>query len=422
MGKHDCSDGETKTCHKERTMYDSNEQTKYQTSINRQWLSDLLQKHENSTLTFQSPTKSNTFEQDPILRHKALVVAPMVEQSDLPFRLICRKYGANLAFTPMIHARYFVVKQSYRKKMWKNVVPTKTRSVDEDHTCSIMDRPLVAQLCGNNKEILLQAAKLLENQVDAIDLNCGCPTQTAKRGRYGAFLLPSNEYLVDIIRYLAENLSCPVTAKVRLLTGQDKKIDIDKSLTLFDKLVDAGVSLLTVHGRTRFQKGEETGSADWESIRKVVDRVGKRIPVIANGNIKTFDDVRRCLAKTGADGVMSSESILEYPPLFTETQTEAVNFTRIGPSRLQIAREYLSFCQIYPPEQGGGGSGMQCIRMHLDVFLHEDWKQHPNLRESLLQANAFKNLYDIIKELENVHLQKGHEVEDERLSWYMRHR
>ena len=394
-----------------------------------QWLLDLISKKNQSNNVKSKFNENQNIDNDLILKNKALILAPMVEQSDLPFRLLCRKYGVNLAYTPMIHARYFVMKQSYRNKMWMR---TRTNTNTNTKTCMRMDengnqrnkldRPLIAQIAGNNKEVLLQAAKMLETSVDAIDLNCGCPTKTAKRGRYGAFLLQSNEHLVEIVRYLAANISCPLTVKVRLLPGSNGEIDIEKSLLLYEKLVNAGISLLTVHGRTRFQKGSEMKAADWNAIRRVVQHLGNRIPIIANGNIHTLDDVRQCIIQTGAHGVMSSESILEYPPLFTETQTKKVQFSRTGPGRIQIAREYLDLCRLYPPENGGGGSGMQCIRMHLDVILHQDWKRRPQLRDTLLYTTNIEGLYDIITQIQDYHNKDSHKVKDERLSWYLRHR
>ena len=127
----------------------------------------------------------------------------------------------------MINARYFVKKKTYRDKMF--------HFANGENGNNCQDRPLIAQLCANNKEILLEAAKLLENHVDAIDLNCGCPTKVAKRGGFGAYLLESGDYLVGIVRYLAENLSIPLTVKVRLLPQ-----GIDQSLELYNQLINAG--------------------------------------------------------------------------------------------------------------------------------------------------------------------------------------
>eukprot|EP00581_Thalassiosira_minuscula_P019469 CAMPEP_0183718586 /NCGR_PEP_ID=MMETSP0737-20130205/11812_1 /TAXON_ID=385413 /ORGANISM="Thalassiosira miniscula, Strain CCMP1093" /LENGTH=394 /DNA_ID=CAMNT_0025948175 /DNA_START=37 /DNA_END=1218 /DNA_ORIENTATION=+ len=351
-------------------------------NVDRQWLSKLLQKNHAGRSSKEKQQSSALNETYPILRGKALAVAPMVEQSDLPFRLLCREYGANLCYTPMINARYFVQNSSYRRKMFNF----------DNGSAGGRDRPLIAQLCANNKEILLQGAKLLECHVDAVDLNCGCPTKVAKRGRFGAYLLESGEYLVSIVKHLAENLSIPVTVKVRLLPHQD----INKSLDLYRKLVDAGAALLTVHGRTRYNKGENTSRADWDAIRKVVKSVGDRVPVIANGSISSLDDACACLTATGADGVMSSEAILEYPALYLEAHTAAVKFRRTGPGRLQIAREYLARCREFPPEEGGGGTKLQCIKRHLQVFCHEEWKDQPTLHDALfpVRRHAFEELVE----------------------------
>lgn len=339
---------------------------------------------------------------DDILRDKIFAVAPMVEQSDKAFRLLCRKYGANLCFTPMIHARWFVQKKSHRQKMWE---------------FSAADRPLVAQFCGSNADILLQAARLVEHQVDAIDLNCGCPTQVAKRGRFGAFLLPSGDFLVSIVRHLVQHLSCPVTVKVRLLPGP-----VDKSIALYRDLVDAGAAMLTIHGRTQAQKGVNTGPADWEAIRQVVQALGDRVPILANGNISSFEDVRACLEYTGADGVMSSEAILEYPPNVFLPRVDASY--RPGPGRLAIAREYLDLARQHPPEKGGGATSMQCQEMHLDTFLHEDWQSEEGqaLRYTVRQAKGVQDLYHILDRVAAVQNRNKHDVKTEQLSWYFRHR
>lgn len=396
----------------------------HEKAVDRKWLFKILQKHHNTRSKEERQLCDSLHATYPILQNKALAVAPMVEQSDLPFRLLCRKHGANLCYTPRINARYFVKKQSYRDKMF---------DFTNSHNASggANDRPLIAQLCANNKDNLLQAAKLLEPHVDAIDLNCGCPTKVAKRGGFGAYLLESQDYVVDMVRYLVENTSIPVTVKVRLLPQ-----GIDQSLELYRKLVDAGAALLTVHGRTRMNKGENTTPADWDAIRKVVECVGDRIPVIANGNISNLDDVRACLAHTGADGVMSSESILEYPPLYTQTGTAAVAFKRTGPGRLAIAREYLNLCERYPPHEGGGGTRLQCIKRHLLIFCHNDWNDCGTilLRDSLfpVRCSAFEQLverhatemdyfYQVLDQVEAAQRSNRHTEGDERLSWYFRH-
>jgi tRNA-dihydrouridine synthase 1 len=148
----------------------------------------------------------------------------------------------------------------------------------------IVHRPLIAQICGSNVDYVLDTAKLVEPYVDGIDLNYGYPQQIAKKGHYGAFLLEQEEILLNLIRQLVPHLHVPLSVKVRLLpppdTGSGPLIPEDDfdiptaSLQLYQKLVDAGIHLLTIHGRTRKQKAEFTGHADWSTIRRAVDLLG----------------------------------------------------------------------------------------------------------------------------------------------------
>ncbi|KAL3798654.1 hypothetical protein ACHAW5_006292 [Stephanodiscus triporus] len=361
----------------------------------RDWLRQLLLRHAH-----RHPAMP------PDLRDTALVVAPMVDASDLPYRLLARRYNANLCFTPMIHAKMFVEKPGYRRKFWKQGTPAE-------------DRPLIAQFCGHDKDVLLAAMRIVEGGVDGVDVNCGCPQGIAKRGRYGAFLMEEEggDRIVDIVRHLSSNLSVPVSVKLRILpTG------IEDSLALYERLVDAGASMLTIHGRNRHQKQMATGDADWDAIRRVVELVGRRVPVLANGGISNMDDVRRCLEATGADGVMSSEAILEYPPLFTETNVESTNYRRTGPGRLRMAVDYLDLCKVHPPNDGGQGSGLKCIRAHLHRFLHADMQRHTSLRDAVVKTFTMEGADKVINMAREIYDACEHDVGDEQLSWYVRHR
>lgn len=333
--------------------------------IDRQWIAKLLRKYPNP----------NSIRQD----GKALVVAPMVDQSDLPFRLLARRYGANLCFTPMIHSRLLVDSQAYRSKFLG--------------TWLSADRPLIAQLCGSDPDYVLQAARYLEPHVDGIDINCGCPQGIARRGNYGAFLLEQEETLLTLVRHLVKHLHVPLSVKVRLLPppnashlGEDprchsEKFDIPKhSLDLYAKLIDAGIHLLTIHGRTRHQKSRYTGSTDWETIRKAVELFGATIPIFANGSIGTYEDVDECLQITKADGIMSSESVLEYPPIFYAKPQIPVR--SIG--RIQLAKEYIALARQYPPQHGGQG---KCPPPML-VFLGEPLKRRLAHSHSLLHSKG----------------------------------
>ncbi len=143
-----------------------------QPKVDRQWILKLVQKHSSDPRLV--PYYNILHAKYPILKDKALVVAPMVDQSDLPFRILCRNYGTNICFTPMIHAKMFHLKPKYREKFWSYANGTPPE-----------DRPLIVQLCGSEKKYLLYTMRYIlgtKGGVDGFDINCGCPQNIAKKG------------------------------------------------------------------------------------------------------------------------------------------------------------------------------------------------------------------------------------------------
>ena len=268
------------------------------------------------------------------MKRPRFVCAPMVEQSELPFRMLCRKYGTTLAYTPMFHARLFIEDDSYRK---------------EQFTTCPADRPLVVQFCANDADMFATAAAMVEGQCDAVDLNLGCPQGIAKKGHYGSFLMEDMELIYKLINTAHTNSNVPITAKMRVFE------DDDKSLQYAKMLQDAGAQLITVHGRTRDNKGATATPADWNIIRKIKEHVG--VPVISNGNIVSYQDGVRCLLETKADAVMSAEWLRRNPALFAGEEAQYQD-------PLAMTLEYLDLCTEYPVPVG-------FMRSHCFKFLLE---------------------------------------------------
>ncbi|KAJ6192720.1 hypothetical protein J3E72DRAFT_253600 [Bipolaris maydis] len=293
-----------------------------------------------------------------------LVLAPMVEQSEFAWRLLSRSFlpdsekGSLLAYTPMFHSKMFGEKSQYRDSHFQPLKSPLPSPVDNYHLSQLpdssrhldgnpaFDRPLTVQFCSNDPDDFLRAAKHVAPFCDAVDLNLGCPQGIAKRGKYGAFLQEDWDLIARMIRKLHEELDIPVTAKMRILETPEKTLAYAKTI------LDAGASILTVHGRRREQKGHNTGLADWQMIRFLRENLPKETVLFANGNILQHEDIAACLEATGADGVMSAEGNLYDPTIFAPP-----------PPVGQEGREY------WRGRDGKGGYRMDAVmRRYMDII------------------------------------------------------
>lgn len=290
-----------------------------------------------------------------------LVLAPMVDASELAWRLLSRELGATLCYSPMLHAAVFARDPKYRR--------------DALASCP-QDRPLIVQLCGNCPETLVSAAVLAQDHCDAIDVNLGCPQAIARRGRYGAFLQDDWPLLADIVSSLRRALRVPVTCKIRVFA------EVERTVSYARMLEAAGCQLLAVHGRTREQRGPLTGLASWPHIAAVVRAV--RVPVIANGNVRCLADVRRCLRETRAAAVMSAEGQLRNPALFQGR----------SPPAWEPALRYLELAARHPCPPS-------VVRGHLfKLFQHcLCLEEHKDIRSRIATAGSLEEMVDAVQEL-----------------------
>jgi len=322
----------------------------------------------------------------------------MVAQSSMAFRLLCRRYGAELCYTPMINAKMYVQHAKYRRDV----------GLDLKAAEAGVDRPLCAQFCGDNAETLLLAARGVEKFVDGIDLNLGCPQGIAKRGHYGAFLLEEIDLVCEIVKTLRENLSVPVTCKIRLLDAYDPS----STIAFVERVVDAGASAVCIHGRTRQMKGQLVGEADWKAIGQVIEATKKKrgaVPIMANGGVEFYEDFANCLRETKADAVMISEAALADPRVLGTSQNSkldvAVEFVELASSKIAIESTKL-------PE----------VRGHLVKILFEYIQAdgHHAYRDALIGSLTWPHLKEAVhlirRDLRNFQPTKHP------FTWYRRHR
>ena len=291
-----------------------------------------------------------------------LILAPMAGVSDLPFRLLNRRFGCELAFIEMINVRSLGYKMRKTKKMLST---------------SAKDKPLGLQIIGCEEEFILKAIDVLGSyEYDVLDFNAACPVKKVARRGEGAALLKDPKKLNKLLKLLVKNSSKPVTVKIR--TGWDKDSVNAKEAALASQ--DAGVSALFIHGRNREQG--YSGEVDYDAIKDVKKALS--IPVIGSGDVFSPELAKKMLDETGCDGLLVARGALGNPWIFKEIKEFLKNKKIIKKPRIDkiadIMIEHMdSYIDFYDALHG--------IRRFHKFF---GWytKGIPNVRP--LRENAFR--------------------------------
>ena len=317
-------------------------------------------------------------------KKQPLFLAPMEDVTDIGFRKLCKRYGADMMYTEFVSAEAII----------RNIKSTLDKiQIDDD------ERPVGIQIYGRDVESMVEAAKMVETvKPDVIDINFGCPVKKVAGKGAGAGMLKNIPLMLDITRAVVDAVRVPVTAKTRLGWDLDNLIITD----LAEQLQDCGIRALTIHGRTRSQM--YTGDADWSLIGEVKRNPRIHIPIIGNGDITTPEQAKQAFERYGVDAVMIGRATFGCPWIFKEMR-DYLNSTSGGglepaapltvDDKIDILEEQLRI----NVERIDEYRGILHTRRHLassPIF-----KNIPNFRQTriaMLQANTMEELTGILEE------------------------
>ena len=317
---------------------------------------------------------------DILLPDFPLLLAPMEDVSDPPFRYVCKQNGADLMYSEFISSEG-LIRDAIKSRQKLDFVE--------------YERPFGIQIFGGDEEAMAMSAKIIDTtNPDLVDINFGCPVKKVVCKGAGAAVLKDVDAMVRLTKAVVRSTRLPVTVKTRL--GWD---ELSRNIEeVAEKLQDAGITALTIHGRTRSQLYK--GEADWTLIAKVKNNPRIQIPIFGNGDIDSPEKALAYKNRYGVDGIMIGRAAIGYPWIFREIR----HFLNTGehlPSptleqRLQVVKEHLSRSVQWK----GPVLGILEMRRHYSNYL----KGLPHIKEfrsQLVIKNSQDEILDVLEQIEN---------------------
>ena len=318
-------------------------------------------------------------------RDKPLFLAPMEDVTDASFRFVCKEFGADMMYTEFVSSDGLI--RDARKSLAKLLT--------YDY-----EAPIGIQIYGNIPEAMVDAAKMAEQAAeivgghgaDLVDINFGCPVNKIARRGAGSGMMKEPDKMVMITRMVVDAVKLPVTVKTRLGWDEDSKIIVE----LAERLQDAGIQALTIHGRTRCQMYK--GEADWTLIGKVKENPRIHIPIIGNGDIDSPEKAGEYFGRYGVDGIMIGRATYGHPWIFREIRHYLDTGELLPPmsvmDRVALAKRHLA----KSIEVKGEKVGILEMRRHLSAY----FKGLADFKETRLRLVTLTDPEELYKTLDYV--------------------
>ncbi|MES2560267.1 MAG: tRNA dihydrouridine synthase DusB [Bacteroidota bacterium] len=307
-----------------------------------------------------------------------LLLAPMEDVSDPPFRAVCKQNGADLMYTEFISSEGLI----------RNAIKSRMKLDIFDY-----ERPIGIQIFGGDEESMAMSAQIVDAvNPDLVDINFGCPVKKVVCKGAGAGILKDLPKMIKVTEAVVKSTQLPVTVKTRLGWDENSK-NVEE---VAERLQDVGIQALTVHGRTRAQMYK--GEADWTLIAKIKNNPRIRIPIFGNGDIDTPQKALEYKNRFGIDGIMIGRAAIGYPWIFNEIK----HYFRTGEmlaaptvqDRVDVCKQHL----IKSVEWKGDWVGIVEMRRHYSQYF-KGLEHFKEFRTRLVMAN---NKEEILETLEEV--------------------